>query len=143
MMYVLCKGNEEGEEYVKTYRFTKRQMTLGNLSTMKSKLRYRFRAYLYYKQRIADAPGEATLNEIEFDVDVTNMLRSYEEERELRLVLSPNAIADPCGAITPHKSRRVSSENEEEEEVDEYALDAYKDWLAYMHARDQAMGELC
>ena len=45
-------------------------------------------------------------------------------------------------AITPIKSNRVSSDHDEEEEVQESELDAYKDWLAYMQTRNQAMGEL-
>ena len=45
-------------------------------------------------------------------------------------------------AIIPIKSNKVSSDHDEEEEVQESELDAYKDWLAYMHTRNQAMGEL-
>ena len=96
---------------------------------------------MYYKKRSAEAPAEATLNEIEFDFDVDTMIKSNEEEREVRIVLSKNPIADPFVAITPIKSNRVSSDHEEEE-VQESELDAYKDWLAYMHTRNQAMGEL-
>ena len=70
------------------------------------------------------------------------MLQSNEEERKVRIVLSKNPIADPSVAITPIKSNRVSSDHDEEEEVQESELDAYKDWLAYMQTRNQAMGEL-
>jgi len=35
---------------------------------MKSKLGYRSRDYMYYKKRSDEAPAEATLNEIEFDL---------------------------------------------------------------------------
>ena len=96
---------------------------------------------MYYKKRSAEAPAQATLNEIEFDYDVEIMIKSNEEEREVRIVLSKNPIADPSVAITPIKSNRVSSDHDEEE-VQESKLDAYKDWLAYMHTRNQAMGEL-
>ena len=44
-------------------------------------------------------------------------------------------------AITPIESNRVSSDHEEEE-VQESEFDAYKDCLAYMHTRNQAMGDL-
>ena len=37
---------------------------------------------MYYKKRSAEAPVEATLNEIEFDFDVERMIKSNEEERE-------------------------------------------------------------
>ena len=141
-MHIVCKGSEEGQERVKTYRAYVGQITIGNLTTMKSKLGYRSRDYMYYKKRSAEAPAEATLNEIEFDFDVETMIQSNEEERKVRIVLSKNPIADPSVVITPVKSNRVSSDHDEEEEVQESELDAYKDWLAYMHTRNQAMGEL-
>ena len=140
-MHVVFKGSGEGEERVKTYRAYLDQITIGNLTTMKSKLGYQSREYMYYKKRISEAPAQATLNEIEFDYDVEIMIKSNEEEREIIIVLSKNQIADPSVAITPIKSYRVSSDHDEEE-VQESELDAYKDWLAYMHTRNQAMGEL-
>ena len=140
-MHVVCKGSKEGQERVKTYRAYVGQITIGNLTTMKSKLGYRSRDYMYYKKRSAEAPAKATLNEIEFDFDVETMIQSNEEERKVRIVLSKNPIAAPSVAITPIKSNRVSSDRDEEE-VQESELDAYKDWLAYMHTRNQAMGEL-
>ena len=70
------------------------------------------------------------------------MLKINKEDRKVRIVLSRNPIADPSVAIIPIKSNRVSSDHDEEEEVQESDLDAYKDWLAYMHTRNQAMGEL-
>ena len=141
-MHVVCKGSEEGQEHVKTYRAYLGQITIGNLTTMKSKLVYWSREYMYYKKRSAEAPAEATLNEIEFNFDVDTMIKSNKEEREVRIVLSKNPIADPSVVITPVKSNRVSSDHDEEEEVQESELDAYKDWLAYMHTRNQAMGDL-
>ena len=96
---------------------------------------------MYYKRISLEAHAQATLNEIEFDYDVEIMIKSNEEEREVRIVLSKNPIANPSVAITPVKSNRVSSDHDEEE-VQESDLDAYKDWLAYMHTRNQAMGEL-
>ena len=106
-MHVVCKGSEEGQEHVKTYRAYMGQITIGNLTTMKSKLGYRSRDYMYYKRRSAEAPAQATLNEIEFDYDVEIMIKSNEEERKVRIVLSKNPIADPSVAITPIKSNRV------------------------------------
>ena len=69
-MRVVCKGSEEEEERVRTYRADLGQIMIGNLTTMKSKLGYRSREYMYYKRRSAEAPAQATLNEIEFDYDV-------------------------------------------------------------------------
>ena len=97
---------------------------------------------MYYKKRSLEAPAQATPNENEFNYDVEIMIQSNEEDRKVRIVLSKNPIADPSVAITPIKSNRVSSDHDEEEEVQESELDAYKDWLAYMHTRNQAMGDL-
>ena len=102
-MHVVCKGSEEGQEYVKTYRAYVGQITIGNLTTMKLKLGYRSRDNMYYKKRSAEAPAEATLNEIEFDYDVEIMIKGNEEEREVIIVLSKNPIANPSVAITPVK----------------------------------------
>ena len=112
-MHVICKGSEEGQEYVKTYRAYVGQITIGNLKTMKLKLGYRSRDNMYYKKKSAEAPAEAALNETEFDFDVDTMIKSNEEEREVRIVLSKNPIADPSLAITPIKSNRVSSDHDE------------------------------
>ena len=60
-MHVDCKGSEEGEERVKTNRAYLGQITIGNLTTMKSKLGYRSRDYMYYKKRSAEAPGKQHL----------------------------------------------------------------------------------
>ena len=68
IMHVICKGSEEGQERVKTYRSYVGKIMIGNLTTMKSKLVYWSREYMYYKKRSAEAPAEATLNEIEFDL---------------------------------------------------------------------------
>jgi len=106
-MHVDCKGSEEGEERVKTNRAYLGQITIGNLTTMKSKLGYRSRDYMYYKKRSLEAPAQVTLNEIEFDCDVEIMIQSNEEERKVRIVLSKNPIAAPSVAITPIKSNRV------------------------------------
>ena len=102
-MHVVCKVSEEGEEHVKTYRAYLGQITIGNLTSMKSKFGYRSRDYMYYKKRSAEAPAEATLNEIEFNFDVDTMIESNKEEREVRIVLSKNPITDPSVAITPIK----------------------------------------
>ena len=116
-MHVVCKGSEEGEERVKTYRAYLGQITIGNLTTMKSKLGYRSREYMYYKRRSAEAPAQATLNEIEFDYDVKIMLKINKEDRKVRIVLSRNPIVDPSVATIPIKSNRVSSDHDDEEEV--------------------------
>ena len=83
---------------------------------MKSILGYESRDYMYYKKRSADNHAAATLNDIDYDVDVLRMIDSNEEERELRLVLSKNPVGDRCVAITPIKSTSVCSDHDDEEE---------------------------
>ena len=78
---------------------------------------------MYYKKRSLEDPAQATLNEIEFDYDVEIMIKSNEEERKVRIVLSKNPIADPTVDITPIESNRVSLDHDEEEEVQESELD--------------------
>jgi hypothetical protein len=141
-VYVVCKGSEEGEELFKKYTIDKSKISLGSLTTLKSKLGYGSRDYMYYKKRVVDDPASATLHEIEYDVDVSDMIDSNEDEREVRLVFSKNPAADPCVAITPIKKKRGSSDDDEDEEVQDSELDAYKDWLYYLHSNNEALGEL-
>jgi hypothetical protein len=92
IIYVICKGSDEGEEFVKTYKIDKSQITLGNLTTMKSRLGYGSRDYMYYKQRSANDPAAEPLNDIDYDVDAFRMIESNEAEREVRLLLSKNPV---------------------------------------------------
>ena len=97
---------------------------------------------MYYKHRSADDTAAATLHDIEYDVDALRMIDRNETERELRILISKNPVVDRCVAITPIKSKGFCPDHyEEEEPVQQYELDAYKDWLSYMHTRDQGMGE--
>lgn len=142
VMYIVCKGSEEGQVSTQAYSIVKSEITLGNLTTLKSKLGYGSRDYMYYKKRSVDDPAAATLHEIEYDVDALDMIDSNEDEREIRLVLSKNPAADLCVAITPIKKKRVCSDYDEDEELQDFDLDAYKDWLHYLHSKKEAMGEL-
>ena len=140
IMHVICKGSEEGEELVKSFKIDKTQITLGNVTTLKSKLGYGSRDYKYFMKRSVDDPTGATLHDIEYDIDVVEMIDSNQDEREIRLVFSKNPAVDRCVEITPIK-KRVSSDDDEEEELQDYELDAYKDWLDHMHTRKEGLGE--
>jgi hypothetical protein len=94
---------------------------------------------MYFKKRSVDDHASATLHEIKYDVDVSNMLDSNQDEREVRLVLSMNPASDLCVAITPIKKMRGCSDDDEDEDFD---LVAYKDWLYYLHEKDKGLGEL-
>jgi hypothetical protein len=105
---------------------------------MKSYLGYGGKDYFYYKMRCGNAV--TTLREIDYDVDANEMTESNEDEREIRLVLSKDQVTDRNVAITPIKSARTTSIDEDLEDL---SIDAYKDWLSYLHERDLGMGELC
>jgi len=78
----------------KAFAIDKSKISLGNLTTLKPKLGYGSRDYMYFKKRSVDDPASATLHEIEYDVDASDMLDSNEDEREVRLVLSKNPASD-------------------------------------------------
>ncbi|KAL6631317.1 hypothetical protein ACP70R_028167 [Stipagrostis hirtigluma subsp. patula] len=109
-------------------------LTFGNLITLKSQLGYGVRDYLYYKRRCGD--GVATLKEIDYDIDVDLMVQCNMDEREVRLLLTKDQVTERDVVITPIKSSKTTSI---EEEYEDELLDAYKDWLSYMHHQDQAM----
>jgi hypothetical protein len=43
---------------------------------------------VYYKTRILESPAEATLTEIDYEVDVAKMKKIHEEEMVINLVVS-------------------------------------------------------
>jgi hypothetical protein len=89
-------------------------------------LGYRNSHTVYYKTRIPDSPAEATLTEIDFDVDVERMKKIHEEEMVIRLVVSREPIPiNHTMAITPLKSKSVytQADDDEEEEVEQCDLD--------------------
>jgi len=138
-IYVVCNGTEEGEQFHRSFSIEKSLLTLRNLITLKSKLGYGSRDYMYYKRRSVDDRESAILQEVEYDVDLSDMVDSCQDESEIRLVLSKNQANDLCVAITPIKKKKGSSDDEEDEAFD---LDGYKGWLAYLHSKGEALGEL-
>jgi hypothetical protein len=50
-----------------------KQITLQTINRLKQKLGYRNSHTVYYKTRISDPPVEATLTEIDLDIDVERM----------------------------------------------------------------------
>ena len=63
-----------------------------------------------------------------------------EDERQVRLVLSKEQATDLTVAITPIKSGSNTLADEDNEDP---FLNEYKDWLAYLHEKQQGMGEFC
>jgi hypothetical protein len=85
-----------------------KQITLQTINMLKQKLGYRNSHTVYYRTRIPDSPAEATLTEINFDVDVERMKKIHEEEMVIRLVVSREPIPiNHTMAITPLKSKSV------------------------------------
>lgn len=135
ILHFTCHGGPQGEESAQ-FECERGDLTLGNLTTIKSQLGFGLRDFMYYKQRSGSAV--ATLKEIGYDVDANEMVECNEDEREVRLVLSKEQVTDPTVAITPIKSGSNTLVDEDLEDPD---LDAYKDWLFYLHERQQGMGE--
>jgi hypothetical protein len=122
-----------------------KQITLPTINSLKQKLGYRNSHTVYYKTRIPDSPAEATLIEINFDVDEERMKKIHDEEMVIRLVVSREAIPIyHTMAITPLKSKSVYTQanDDDEEEVEECDLDEYKLWLAEMHQEKKALGKI-
>ena len=105
---------------------------------MKSDLGFGARDFFYYKMRSGNVV--ATLKVIDRETDFISMIQSNARERQLRIVLSTDEVRERTVAITPIKNTTNTSADEDME--DDESMDAYKDWLSYMHDREQAMGEL-
>ena len=100
-----------------------------NLITMKSDLGFGARDFFYYKMRSGNVV--ATLKDIDRETDFISMIQSNARERELRKVLSTDEVRERTVAITPIKNTTNTSADEDME--DDESMDAYKDWLSYMH----------
>ncbi|KAG2606903.1 hypothetical protein PVAP13_4NG207922 [Panicum virgatum] len=98
-------------------------------------LGYGARDFFYYKMRSGNAV--ATLKDIDREAGFISMIQSNARERELRIVLSSDEMRERTVAITPIKTATNTSPDEDMEDDD--SIDAYKDWLSYMHDREQAM----
>jgi hypothetical protein len=116
----------------------KDDVTFGNLLTLKSRLGYNMRDFLYYKKRSGN--NVATLHEIETESDLSVMMTNNDEERILRLVLSKDRITERNVSITPMK--KPPGTTVDEDEFITVSLDDYKDWLAELHAERKGLGKL-
>lgn len=132
-----CLGRPEGEDDRVQYSLPRSHVNFGHLLTLKSQLGYGTRDYFYYKKRAGH--DVATLKEIAYDGDANDMITNYEDEREVRLVLSKDQVRNNNVAITPLK--RPCTSFDEDEDLALLALDAYKDWLKILHMQNQGMGE--
>jgi hypothetical protein len=144
-VYMFEKGIDGAPDKKHTCHPLGKKITLPTINKLKQKLGYRNSHTVYYKTRILDSSAEATLTEIDFDVDVERMEKIHKEEMVIRLVVSREPIPiNHTMAITPLKSKSVYTQanDDEEEEVEECVLDEYKLWLAQMHQEKKALGKI-
>lgn len=126
------------EQDIAEIELERHELTFGNLLTMKSRLGYNMRDFLYYKKRSGN--NVATLCEIQTEFDASGMITLNDEEREVRLVLSTDRITERNVSITPMKLPPGTAFYEDE--FTNEPLDDYKDWLAELHANNQGRGKL-
>lgn len=112
-------------------------LTFGNLSTMKSRLGYSVRDFLYYKKRSGN--NVATLVEVETELDASGMITMNEEEKEVRLVLTRDKITELNVSITPVKLPPGTAFYED---FTDEPIDEYKDWIAELHEAGVGRGKL-
>jgi hypothetical protein len=90
--YMIEKGIDgEGDEK-HTCKPLGKQITLETINKLKAKLGYQNRDVVYYMTRIPESPTEATLTEIDYEVDVAKMKKIHEEEMVISLVVSRKPI---------------------------------------------------
>ena len=107
-------------------------ISFANLLTIKAELCYGTRDYLYYKNRYGN--DRATYEELDILKNLDDVIENMEHKKKIRILLTSDELKKWSVPITPLKRSRVneSDGNEdgmEEEEGDDFELDAYKDWL--------------
>jgi hypothetical protein len=133
-IYMIEKGIDGAPDKKHTCYPLGKQITLETINRLKQELWYR------------NSHAEATLTEIDFDVDVERMKKIHEEEMVIRLVVSREPIPiNHTMTITPLKSKSVytqDDDDDEEAEAKECDLDEYKLWLAEMHQEKKALDKI-
>jgi len=131
-------GAAPDRDIVEITKVNKNDITFGELLTMKSRLGYTVRDFLYYKKRSAN--NVATHHEIETESDVSVMITNNDEERKARLVLSKDIITERNVSISPMKKPQGTEFYEDE--FTNVLLDDYKVWLEEMHENGKGHGKL-
>lgn len=128
ILYFQLIGATPRQEFAEI-EIDRNDLTFGNLLTMKSRLGYSVRDFLYYKKRCGN--GVAKMIEIDEELDVDGMITINDEEREVRLALSRDKITEQNVTITPIKLPPGTAFYED---FTDEPIDEYKDWLAQLHA---------
>ena len=99
-MYIDLVGAPDGWDF-ETVQIKRIDLSFGKLVTIKGRLGYSLRDFLYYKKQ--DRKNMAKLVEIESEKDAENMIMDNHEECEVRLVLTRTKITDLTVNITRRK----------------------------------------
>ena len=107
-------------------------LTYGALLSFKSQLRYSPRDYFYYKNRYGN--DRATYEELDILNNLDDIIENMEHEKKIRILLTSEELQKWSVPITPLKWSRVNESDDDEDGMDEeeeedFELDAYKDWL--------------
>lgn len=100
ILYFQLVGATPEQEFAEV-EIDRKDLTFGNLLTMKSRFGYSVRDFLYYKERCGN--GVAKMIEIDDELDADGMITMNGEESEVRLVLSRDKIIEQNVTITPIK----------------------------------------
>ncbi|WVZ84529.1 hypothetical protein U9M48_031555 [Paspalum notatum var. saurae] len=109
-------------------------ITYYNLLSLKSKLGYAARDFLYYKKRCGRDVG---LEVIDFDHQEEAMVANGEEERKARLVFTKEQPKEMQVTLSPMKCMRVKPFSDEDGIHD--TLDEYKIWLHELKKENPAV----
>ncbi|KAF0897293.1 hypothetical protein E2562_035581 [Oryza meyeriana var. granulata] len=102
------------------------KITFGNLLKFKAKMGYSLRDFMYYKKRCGT--DIAFLQILDYEEDALRMVEKFQEEKEIRLVVSKSEENDQVEyEITPIKRRRHEEVSEERFHDEDH--DVYKLWL--------------
>ena len=102
------------------------------LISIKAQLCYGTQDYFYYKNRCGN--DRATYEELDILKDLDDVIENMESEKKIRLLLTSEEQPKWSVPITPLKRSRVNETDDDEDGMDEeeeedFELDAYKDWL--------------
>ena len=124
ILYFQLVGATPEQEFAEV-EIDRKDLTFGNLLTMKSRFGYSVRDF----ERCGN--GVAKMIEIDDELDADGMITMNGEEREVRLVLSRDKITEQNVTITPIKLPPGTAFYED---FTNEPIDEYKDWLAKLHA---------
>ena len=102
------------------------------LISIKAQLCYGTRDYFYYKNRCGN--DRATYEELDILKNLDDVTENMEYEKKIRILLTSEEQPKRSVPITPLKRSRVNETDDDEDGMDEeeeedFELDAYKDWL--------------